>query len=143
MEKFKQIINSALNYFGISEEDAWVNDKQWYHLEKGSAEIFIHLDRISINENEEEKIDVVTFVSPLFKINSQMPLEFYMEALKYNAFISDGSYFMIRNEFLQLRQCIVFEYITAEYARYIIDVISYWSDEIDDKLISKYREYLD
>ena len=72
-----------------------------------------------------------------------MPMEFYMEALKYNAFISDGSYFMIRNDFLQLRQCIVFEYLTAEYARYIIDVISYWSDEIDDKLINKYREYLD
>jgi hypothetical protein len=142
MEQSKKLIEEVIINIGLTVEDCYDSEKEWYVINKGSATLIIYQSFLPISNSTNYR-NVIGFVSPMFKLSDNMPIEFYKEVLFENSQIGDGTSFGInQNNYLQIALHIEAYALTKQLITDAIGTVLNWSDKFDDELMEKYKTYL-
>ena len=142
MDDTKKLIEETIVSIGLTIEDCYDAENNWYVINKGSATLIIYQSFLPIINSTNYR-NIIGFVSPMFKISDTMPVEFYKEILFENSQIGDGTSFSInKNNYLQLTLHIETYALTKQFIIDTIGTVLNWSDKFDDELMEKYKEYL-
>jgi hypothetical protein len=142
MEKTKKLIEETIVSIGLTVDGCFDSENDWYVINKGSATLIIHQSFLPI-VNSINYRNIIGFVSPMFKVPDNMPIEFYKEILSENSNIGDGTSFSInKNNFLQITLHIEAYALTKQFMIDTIGTVLNWSDKFDDELMEKYKNYL-
>ena len=142
MDDTKKLIEETIVSIGLTIDDCYDAENNWYVINKGSATLIIYQSFLPIINSTNYR-NIIGFVSTMFKISDTMPVEFYKEILFENSQIGDGTSFNInKNNYLQLTLHIETYALTKQFIIDTIGTVLNWSDKFDDELMEKYKEYL-
>ncbi|MCS6833062.1 MAG: YbjN domain-containing protein [Flammeovirgaceae bacterium] len=130
---YYQMLEECIAYLGVDPATARTGEEGHWALTKGSALVWVFLQRLPQNDNE----PYFWVISPVATVPDQNKEKFYQELLETNHTLY-GSAFTKYDKYIYVKTIREVEGITKEDMLRMLQSVGTYADMYDDVLFSKY-----